>query len=141
MSLTGGGAQGIVGNALYLYLLEKLQLLPYFDENVGGFCRFDCRGRICFRDEVANIIRFAVKVKNRDLLELSVVEKIKKRTGSRKEGKPANNKKANLMGLLRNFKTNGIFGTSKIYHLLDELLRHKTFADAQKPFFCLADSV
>ncbi len=42
------------------------------------------------------------------------------------------------MGLLRNFKTNGIFGTSKIYHLLDELLRHKTFADAQKPFFCLA---
>ena len=138
LSLTGGGAQGIVGNALYLYLLEKLQLLPYFDEIWGVSAGSIVGGGYASGMSVANIIRFAVKVKNRDLLELSVVEKIKKRTGSEKEGKPANNKKANLMGLLRNFKTNGIFGTSKIYHLLDELLRHKTFADAQKPFFCLA---
>ena len=85
MSLTGGGAQGIVGNALYLYLLEKLQLLPYFDEIWGVSAGSIVGGGYASGMSVANIIRFAVKVKNRDLLELSVVEKIKKRTGSEKK--------------------------------------------------------
>lgn len=111
LSLGGGGAKGIAGNAVVLYLLERLELFEYFDEIWGSSAGSITGSAYASGLSSTEIIHSASTVRKGELMQLSISKTV---------------------------KNTGLYSTQKILEYFNTLLLAKTFETCRKPFFCLA---
>lgn len=112
LSLAGGAAQGIVGNAALIYFLEKIGAIQYFDEIWGTSAGAVVGAGYSAGLSIENILKTIAELRTRKIVEISVMNTIKN------EG--------------------GIFKTKKIHKILSEMYPVKTFEECRIPFFSLA---
>jgi NTE family protein len=111
LSLGGGGAKGIVGNAVLIYLLEKLNLIKKIDEIWGSSAGSITGAAYASGLSASEIIHLAAITRKREMLVLSLKQTI---------------------------TNTGLYRTDKILAFFKQTLLAKTFETCRIPFYCLA---
>jgi predicted acylesterase/phospholipase RssA len=111
LSLGGGGAKGIAGNATLLYLIERLDLFDAFEEIWGSSAGSITGSAYASGLSAGEIIHSAATVRKGELMQLSISKTL---------------------------KNTGLYSTQKILEFFKTMLIAKTFETCRKPFYCLA---
>ena len=112
LSLSGGGAKGVVGNYCLVYLLEKLNLMKEIDEVWGVSAGSMVGAPLCAGMPMKDFIKIIATVKTRDFIKFTNPKELMKNTG--------------------------YFTAKNVFNFFDTKLPVKTFEECKKPFYVLA---
>jgi predicted acylesterase/phospholipase RssA len=114
LSLGGGAARGIAGNIAVVTLLQKMNLLPRFEEIWGVSAGSIVAAGTALGIDPSEMIANVVKMRNKHIFEFT------------------------LQGLLKN---RGLFKTERIHRTIHSIFGDRTFNDCKIPLYILAVEV